>query len=521
MDENAIHQWMLECFGPIQGEMAWKQFSQLPEEMRQHIIAQNGNQLPDPAQVKAMLSAFTVGGLNTPGDMQKAAEDGPINVKLAKALALNQVQSKDSESVVSAAQAEQVSKAMSEANLWLDAVSSFDPASGKPDALTRASWVEESLASWAKFAAPVARSMNQALLQVLGSRFGNLPEGEISGMFAGPIPIPIPEGLKDPKTLISLLGNTAFAIQLGQAAGEMSSEVHGSFDQGIALSKNSAGGLIAQNAAEYAASLELDPEEVLNFLALHEAAHARLYGSVPWLMPRFEALISKYARGIDIDLDAMQDQIDQAVGLDPESMAGAINLGKVGMQDTEEQKEAMNSLETLLALVDGWVDCVVWRAGMAHLPHLEQLREMMRRQRAVGGPAEHTFETLIGLQLRPRRLREAADVWEQLTVRSSIQERDALWSHPDLLPQLPNDNPTDISVIEETGTPDSGKIPTHHADSQSSSQANHPQSAPSRIDWDAELNKLLDDDVHSGDKGATNNEDQPGDTGEDNHPKQD
>ena len=40
-------------------------------------------------------------------------------------------------------------------------------------------------------------------------------------------------------------------------------------------------------------------------------------------------------------------------------------------------------LESLLAMVEGWVDCVVWRAGMAHLPHIEQLREMMGRERAV------------------------------------------------------------------------------------------------------------------------------------------
>ena len=31
MDDNAIHEWLIKCFGPIQGEMAWQQISQLPE----------------------------------------------------------------------------------------------------------------------------------------------------------------------------------------------------------------------------------------------------------------------------------------------------------------------------------------------------------------------------------------------------------------------------------------------------------------------------------------------------------
>ncbi|MCB5693289.1 zinc-dependent metalloprotease, partial [Fusicatenibacter saccharivorans] len=72
-----------------------------------------------------------------------------------------------------------------------------------------------------------------------------------------------------------------------------------------------------------------------------------------------------------------------------------------------EQREALASLESLLAMVEGWVDCVVWRAGMAHLPHIEQLREMMRRERAMVAPAALNFESLLGLQLRSTPMREA------------------------------------------------------------------------------------------------------------------
>ncbi|MCF8884044.1 zinc-dependent metalloprotease, partial [Erythrobacter sp. SN021] len=80
----------------------------------------------------------------------------------------------------------------------------------------------------------------------------------------------------------------------------------------------------AADAAAFEAALsgfettEKIPEsEVLSFLALQEMAHARLYASVPWLMPRFEALIGKYARGISIDLDAMEEQLRDATSMDP------------------------------------------------------------------------------------------------------------------------------------------------------------------------------------------------------------
>lgn len=179
----------------------------------------------------------------------------------------------------------------------------------------------------------------------------------------------------------------------------------------------------------------------------------------------------------------MEDQLRDATDMNPESIAGAVNLTNVGASDTPEQREALHSLADLLALVEGWVDCVVWRAGMAHIPHIEQLREMIRRERAVGGPAEQTFESLIGLELRPKRLREASQIWEQLTAEGGQELRDSKWSHPDLLPSLPSDS------TSADGTEDSDQYPSESTGSSETSS-----NGPSKIDWDAELSKLLNDD---------------------------
>lgn len=474
MDENALHQWLIESFGPMQGEMAYNQFMNLPQEVRDQLLSADLSRLPDPQEVQSMMQAFAGGGLNSFGDMQQTLEEGPINIKLARAIALQRVNSAHSETTVSATEGNAMRRATSEANLWLDIATAFNPPSGAPEALTRAAWVEGTIDAWAHFAAPVAASMNEALSAVISDRLGDSFDGEITGMYAGPIPIPIPEGMRDPKQLMKLFANTSYAMQLGQAAGAMSLEVHGSFDQGIALLKNPAGGLIMQNVNEFATSLDMDATEVTTFLALREQAYARLFASVPWLMPRFNALISKYARGIDIDLDAMEEQLRDASAFDPESLSGAVNLSNVGLTDSEEQREALHSIENLLALVEGWVDTIVWRAGMAHLPHIDQLREMIRRERATGGPAEQTFENLLGLQLRPKRMREAAALWEQITHEQGFEARDAMWAHPDLLPELPDDRAQAISDGEK--------------DTQKPSTS---------IDWDAELNRLLDEDLNA------------------------
>ncbi|NEG79300.1 zinc-dependent metalloprotease [Bifidobacterium avesanii] len=509
MEENEIRQWLIECFGPVEGEMAWQQFSQLPAPLREQIMSQGKDGLPKPSEVQSLIQALGAGGLNTMGDMQRTVEEGPINVKLARSLALGKVNGGDAETIVSAEEGQSARRALSEANLWLDSVCEMDPAPGEAQVLTRADWVNGTIEAWAAFAAPVVQSMGDALASVISERLGGMLGGEISGMFAGPVPIPIPDSMKDPGQLMRLLGNTSYAMQLGQAAGALSGEVRGSFDQGIALLGNPAGGLIIQNVNAYADSLDIPRREVLAFLALQETAHARLFASVPWLMPRFEALIGKYARGIRIDLDAMEQQLREAQDMNPESIADAVNIAKVGIADTEEQREALAGVETLLATVEGWVDCVVWRAGMAHIPHIEQLREMLRRERAVGGPAEQTFESLLGLDLHPKRQREAAAVWERLTAAEGTEGRDARWSHPDLLPAI-EESDAGAGSAGSAGASGAFGVAAGAAGASAgtgadgSGNANGPAANGSAtsgtVDWDAELSKLLDEE-HGDDSG--------------------
>lgn len=475
MNDDAIHQWLIECFGPIQGEEAWKQLDQLPFELREQLLNQNPDKLPKPDEVRGMMQAFSAGGLNNPYEMEATLEEGPINRKLAQSIALQHANGDQGN--VNADVADATRRSLSQANLWLDITCNFNPAPGTPEVLSRADWVEKTLEAWVKFANPVAKSVNEALTSVIEERFRDVDDAEVKGLFAGVVPIPLPEGMNNPAQLMKLLGNTSFAMQLGQAAGALSHEVHGSFDQGLALLQNPAGGLIPYNCIEYAKVWELDITEVMNYLALREAAHARLFASVPWLMPRFEALIIKYANGINIDLEAMEEQLRDVETMNPEAISGAVNLQNIGSNDSEEQRQALHSLETLLALVEGWVDCVTWQSGMAHIVHIEQLREMMRRERAAGGPAEVTFESLLGLHLRPRRMREASQLWEKLTRERGIEERDSLWSHPDLLPTLPEASEVtkDASDAGNEGKAgnagDAGNVVTKEIDAEDATEA--------------------------------------------------
>jgi putative hydrolase len=130
----------------------------------------------------------------------------------------------------------------------------------------------------------------------------------------------------------------------------------------------------------------------------------------------------------------MQEAMGSIDPTNPEALQEALAGGLFEPQDTPAQRAALLRLETLLALIEGWIDDVVAQAAQGRLSGADALAETVRRRRAAGGPAEQTFGTLIGLELRPRRMREAAQLWRLLREQRGVEGRDALWEHPDLLP---------------------------------------------------------------------------------------
>ena len=144
-------------------------------------------------------------------------------------------------------------------------------------------------------------------------------------------------------------------------------------------------------------------------------------------------------RDITIDADAFEEAMEaqMSAGLTPERLEefGQQMAGKLFRPAlTDEQHEVLGRLETLVAIVEGWVDDVVAQTTATLLPNADALLETVRRRRASAGPSEVALKTLLNLELRPRRVRDAANVWAALRSAKGIEERDAVWSHPDLVP---------------------------------------------------------------------------------------
>jgi putative hydrolase len=416
-----------------------------------------------------------LGGFGPMGDPQQFADalrqfadllswrGGPVNWDLAKNVARHAIVAAGDPSVLDG-QRREVTDAVRLADLWLDEATMFPSGVRKIEAWSRSEWLEATFPVWAKLCDPIAAKGVEAMSGMLSTDPAQLGEEvpeevrQALGVFGGGAGGM--GGLAGLAAMLRQIGGAMIGGQTGTAVGELAREVVGSSDIGLPLGPEGVAALIPAGVAEFGQGLSVDPGEVRLFLALREAAHQRLFAHVPWLRGNLLGAVEQYASGITVDMARLREAMPEVDLTNPDALREALaGEGLFRPEDTPTQKAALVRLETALALVEGWVATVVSAAAHDRLTHADALAEAIRRRRATGGPAERTFATLVGLELRPRRLREAATIWQGLTQARGIDGRDGLWAHPDLLPAADDlENPDafvhgqpelDISDLEE------------------------------------------------------------------------
>ncbi len=398
-----------------------------------------------------------------------APHEGSVNWTLAKDVARKTV-AQEPDPTPTERQRTDIADALRLADHWLDSATELPSGIRTPAAWSRAEWVEQTVEVWRRLVEPVAE-------HVVAAMGDALPE-EARAM-AGP--------------LIGILGQAGgamFGSQVGQALGGLAGEVLGSSDVGLPLGPAGTGALVPRNVAAFADGLDVPAQDVLLYLALREAAHQRLFAHVPWLGPHLVAAVEDFGRGTSIDISGIESAVRDLDPTNPMAIQQALEGGLFEPERTPAQQAALTRLETALALVEGWVDEVVSQATDQRMPQASRLQEAVRRRRAAGGPAESAFSALVGLELRPRRLRDAAALWGSLRTRRGQDARDAVWSHPDLLPTAADlDDPLGFGEREQ---------PTAETLSDEA--------------FDAALADLLDTEAGTGDQGpgGPDEPDQPG-----------
>ena len=410
----------------------------------------------DPAEIGKLLSQL--------GQMMQGAGNAPVGWDAAVNMArTNIVQAGDPS--LSDSEKKVVNTNVQLAQTWLNGVTSVPAASSSSKAWCRSEWIEETVDTWKKIVDPVAQRVQNSM----NNSLPNLPGMDESQQ----------EILKPLLAALKPMSAAMFSMQISNGITALSSEVLCLTDIGIPLGDTTTPALIPRNIKDFASGLQINESEIIAFISLRESAASRLFSSVTWLAPTLLGAIEEYSSQINVDNNKIAEMMSQIDPTNPNSIQEALSGGLFEPQINKTQSAALIRIERLLALIEGWVYEVVNIAALGRLPGIGSMQEAMIRRRAVGGPAENTFGALIGLELRPKLIREAADFWSKQTLTFGTNVRDNLWNHPDLLPSIEDlqdpeffnriQAPLDISALDSAGI--APKEPDSQTDDGNSSSA--------------------------------------------------
>ena len=312
---------------------------------------------------------------------------------------------------------------------------------------SKVAWVEHTIPTWKRICEPVALNVSRALSAALSEQFGSEGLGD-----AASLPDGMAAMLGKTQEMMPRLSAMMFSAQIARALAALAGESFGTFDTGIPLSDTSHAALLPHNVAQFSEGLDIPFDEVRQFLAVREAAHRRLFASVPWLEGDLVRAVERYASQIAIDTEAISEAARSVDPSDPHSVESALSGGVFALSTTPDQRRALTRVGTVLGLREGGVEVVT-----------------------------------------ARQARGAASIFALVEADGGRDAREALWSHPDMVPSE-----------TELATPDTFLTLRRAA-------------AEEDADIDAALNSLLDgtlgwaDGLEPGDEASAGSDDEPKD----------
>ncbi|MDY5786359.1 zinc-dependent metalloprotease [Corynebacterium sp.] len=356
--------------------------------------------------------------------MNDQNERDAVNFDLALRMARQRV---GEQAPVPEGEARAISEALRLADLWIDDTTQLPASDARAEAWNAGDWLTNTMPTWKRLVNPVSEHMNRAQIEAMPAEAREMM-GPMTGM-------------------INQMNAMNFGMKLGHALGDLAQQALTGTDFGLPIAPAGVAAILPANASAMATELSVPQQEALMYLAAREAARQRLFKHVPWLVERLVSSVEEYAAGLELDTSHLE-EIARSLNLeggDPQQIQEKLN--ELQGQDlsprvTSRNAAATSRLETLLALVEGWVDVIVGEALENRIPSATQLAEAWARRRATGGSAEQAFANIVGIELAAPKIREAAELWRRADNAVGHERRDAVWDHPDFLPAAEHlDNP--------------------------------------------------------------------------------
>jgi coenzyme F420 biosynthesis associated uncharacterized protein len=276
----------------------------------------------------------------------------------------------------------------------------------RAELLGRGEWADMNLASLARLLDPVAERLDARLA------------------FAGPL-----------AGALRLGAGATLAAEAGLVMGYVSQRVLGQYELSL-LSTDAAPRLVfvAPNLERAVQQLSVEGDSFFGWIAIHELTHVFQFQGVPWLRDHLSGLIREYMETVEVRIEH-----GDAGGLpslpDLTKLVEAFREGGLAaLVQTGRQRELMDRINAVMAVVEGYSEHVMDILGRELLPAYDGLREAMERRRRSRSAPQRIIERLLGLELKLRQYELGRGFCAAVAEREGMEGLNRAWASPEALP---------------------------------------------------------------------------------------
>jgi coenzyme F420 biosynthesis associated uncharacterized protein len=213
--------------------------------------------------------------------------------------------------------------------------------------------------------------------------------------------------------------------------------------------------LLAPNLSQAASTLDVDPQDLLLWVAIHEITHAVQFTGAPWLRGHIGGMLTELLEGLQMSLGGRGTEgagngngNGSASGSGPRGLAGWLpdpadlremleraRRGEVlRLTLGEDRWRLVERMQATMSLIEGHAEHTMDAVGAEVLPSLPRLRAAMTRRRAQRGLPWRVLEKLLGLELKLRQYETGRRFCDAVVAAGGPEALALVWSAPEALP---------------------------------------------------------------------------------------
>jgi coenzyme F420 biosynthesis associated uncharacterized protein len=252
---------------------------------------------------------------------------------------------------------------------------------------------------------------------------------------------PITDRLSEKKSSSSPLdavGSRLAGLELGAMLGYLAGKVLGQYDPYLPEHQHDPAQvgrllLVAPNVVEVEQALGVMPSDFRLWVCLHEETHRVQFGAVPWMRGHLRDEIDTVLAGTPLELGELLGRLLR-VGGDLLDVARQDGPSLLDLVQTPEQRDVVDRLTAVMALLEGHADVVMDDVGPEVVPTVATIRARFQQRRTSAIGLSRLFRRLLGLEAKMRQYRDGAAFVRAVQHQVGIDGFNAVWTSPQSLP---------------------------------------------------------------------------------------